>query len=377
MEKGLVFGLNIGELLGIYNPDLQLWKMSGLYLFEDLIPSLDRLPKSGIMQNGRIYEQATWVRRIEGNESGLWLTPSTVQIEPTEGRREKRKAYRASIGRHDVPGCLAEQVRMKMWPTPDCSDRRLMKSKQQGLSNMVKKFPTPQARCQTDTPSERKRHSPCLETIVKTMWPTPTTPAGHADGRIQEWACSKQTREKLIAEHGKELINGQLNPTWVCWLMGYPINWLEENNAKLESKESGTKSISNIRPMRMVWSDGKITKTSSEHIQGNGNNNIVSKMPCESRQNEWDEENKTDAEMCSLRKDVQSAGQSYSQNLQLKLSENPRERKCIKAVAWETEPNIGRLATGIKGRVDRLKALGNSIVPQIAELLFRQIKDLL
>jgi DNA (cytosine-5)-methyltransferase 1 len=34
---------------------------------------------------------------------------------------------------------------------------------------------------------------------------------------------------------------------------------------------------------------------------------------------------------------------------------------------WEFEPNVGRVANGIPGRVHRLKGLGNSIVPQIAE----------
>ncbi len=42
---------------------------------------------------------------------------------------------------------------------------------------------------------------------------------------------------------------------------------------------------------------------------------------------------------------------------------------------WSTEPDVGRLAHGIPNRVDRLKGLGNSIVPQIAELLFNQIKE--
>lgn len=37
---------------------------------------------------------------------------------------------------------------------------------------------------------------------------------------------------------------------------------------------------------------------------------------------------------------------------------------------WTTEPELGRLAHGIPHRVDRLKCLGNSIVPQIAYLLF-------
>jgi DNA (cytosine-5)-methyltransferase 1 len=44
---------------------------------------------------------------------------------------------------------------------------------------------------------------------------------------------------------------------------------------------------------------------------------------------------------------------------------------------WSTEPDVGRLAHGVPHRVDRLKGLGNAIVPQIAEILFRQIKELL
>ena len=40
---------------------------------------------------------------------------------------------------------------------------------------------------------------------------------------------------------------------------------------------------------------------------------------------------------------------------------------------WPTEPAVGRVAHGISNWVDRLKCLGNSIVPQIAELLFGQI----
>ena len=42
---------------------------------------------------------------------------------------------------------------------------------------------------------------------------------------------------------------------------------------------------------------------------------------------------------------------------------------------WSTEPSVGRLAHGVPNRVDRLKGLGNAIVPQIAEMLFRKIGD--
>jgi DNA (cytosine-5)-methyltransferase 1 len=40
---------------------------------------------------------------------------------------------------------------------------------------------------------------------------------------------------------------------------------------------------------------------------------------------------------------------------------------------WATEPDVGRVAHGIPARVDRLKGLGNSIVPQIAEWIGKRI----
>ena len=41
---------------------------------------------------------------------------------------------------------------------------------------------------------------------------------------------------------------------------------------------------------------------------------------------------------------------------------------------WTTEPNVGRVANGIPKRVDRLKGLGNAIVPQIAQQIAESIK---
>jgi DNA (cytosine-5)-methyltransferase 1 len=44
-----------------------------------------------------------------------------------------------------------------------------------------------------------------------------------------------------------------------------------------------------------------------------------------------------------------------------------------RASRWLPEPGVGRVADGIPGRVDRLRALGNAIVPQVAEEIFRAI----
>ena len=38
---------------------------------------------------------------------------------------------------------------------------------------------------------------------------------------------------------------------------------------------------------------------------------------------------------------------------------------------WATEPNVGRVAHGVASRVDRLKAIGNGQVPQVAALAWR------
>ena len=40
---------------------------------------------------------------------------------------------------------------------------------------------------------------------------------------------------------------------------------------------------------------------------------------------------------------------------------------------WPPEPGVGRVAYGVSSRVDRLGALGNAIVPQVAEWLGRRI----
>jgi len=45
---------------------------------------------------------------------------------------------------------------------------------------------------------------------------------------------------------------------------------------------------------------------------------------------------------------------------------------CI-ASFWKVEPNVCRVADGVSGRVDRLKQLGNAVVPQIPELIGRAL----
>jgi DNA (cytosine-5)-methyltransferase 1 len=42
---------------------------------------------------------------------------------------------------------------------------------------------------------------------------------------------------------------------------------------------------------------------------------------------------------------------------------------------WATEPDVGRMVDGLPNRVDRLRSLGNAVVPQVAEFIGRAIME--
>jgi len=213
MEKDQDYGAKWRELLARYNPLTHSWRTLQCSLFEDLELSLETFPRWGMTVGGELFQLQTLVQTINVNESGLWLTPSTVDI-PTRSKEsmEKRFAYREKIGRHGVgAGCLSEQVtwsgsgnpvgymRKEIFPTPNAWDgkrgpmsKELMESgkHQVTLVTHVKHFQTPVARMWKDngkSPSELNRNSQTL-----------ATQAG-----------------------------GSLNPNWVEWLMGWPIGFTD------------------------------------------------------------------------------------------------------------------------------------------------------
>jgi DNA (cytosine-5)-methyltransferase 1 len=52
-----------------------------------------------------------------------------------------------------------------------------------------------------------------------------------------------------------------------------------------------------------------------------------------------------------------------------------RDRAREEPSFWLPEPGVGRVAHGVSRRVDRLKSLGNSIVPQVAAQILRAIRE--
>jgi DNA (cytosine-5)-methyltransferase 1 len=56
------------------------------------------------------------------------------------------------------------------------------------------------------------------------------------------------------------------------------------------------------------------------------------------------------------------------------LPEDQKEGEIGWSQWWQSEPNVGRVANGIPKRVDRLKSLGNSLVPMIPYYIGMSIK---
>jgi hypothetical protein len=87
-------------------------------------------------------------------------------------------------------------------------------------------LPTPCAKeggyNQTDSPGAAIR--PSLSTIArKGLWPTPLATEGEKGGPGRKFGDGSPTQSRAAALDTPD--GGQLNPTWVEWLMGYPSGW--------------------------------------------------------------------------------------------------------------------------------------------------------
>jgi DNA (cytosine-5)-methyltransferase 1 len=54
-------------------------------------------------------------------------------------------------------------------------------------------------------------------------------------------------------------------------------------------------------------------------------------------------------------------------------SDSWRRGRGLVGETWRAEPDVGRVAHGVPSRVDRLRALGNAVVPQVVEIIGRAI----
>ncbi len=212
------------------------------------------------------------------------------------------------------------------WPTPIKGDWKgqIRKDGTAGmLSGVVKLWPTPRVKGQEgyDTRTKRKGHDIAmsyLESAVefKRKRPTPTK-SESIDVVRDVFYRGKSPRIKSkqgIEGQAKitDIVGGQLNPDWVSWLMGWPIG------------------ADSLEPMPdLMWLDWEIDPADME-------------KPIE------------------YPTAVQYDSTPGGPNNHYKGIGNLAKHGKMKSGAGP----IPRVATGIKDRVNRLKALGNGQVPQ-------------
>ncbi len=95
-------------------------------------------------------------------------------------------------------------------------------------------WPTPTARDYKSADINPKSKRPSQKTELNTaviLYPTPTTGAGLCGGAGNYKQLKTLEKSGQITEEERRSMasggGGQLNPTWVEWLMGFPIGWTD------------------------------------------------------------------------------------------------------------------------------------------------------
>lgn len=148
-----------------YDLDSSSWKIHLSLFPEDLPWSSVILPKWGMTRNGFVYQHPTRERPISATEYGLWQTPvADDAVSRAKGKWNSR----------GEPKLSGQVLSPAHWPTPNASDGR--KWSNQSLAER-----------------KAKGQQVRLNTAV--------SPDGGA--------------------------GGLLSPTWVEWLMGWPLGWTD------------------------------------------------------------------------------------------------------------------------------------------------------
>ena len=192
--------------------------------------------KKKVTPAGRqICQLAVSVPRIKEKGFGLWQSPTA------KGNNDSPSMAR-------WPGSVAAAV----WPTPQARDYRsggADRAQDPDRSNNLNDYAlwaTPntmdtlpprsqEAKDRQFNTSRKGRTAPAnlREQVLPSMWPTASSrdhKGGYIGGRIRKGKISMDTLDVAAqaACGGSNALTekqGQLNPAFVCWLMGYPTVW--------------------------------------------------------------------------------------------------------------------------------------------------------
>lgn len=224
--------------LASFDPATSSWRTSQFSLLGGLDEFSGTWPRSGMTRSGIAFQLQPLAPLTKGTASGLLPTPLATMAD-RGGRGDLLQVVR---GNPSPSGHFR-------WPTPDVSvfnlsetpeswsERNAVHAERHGrkdfrppLAMAVKMWPTPTAQDAANDggPSQFERNSLPLNAAVK--WRTPGAGEGRRGGQSPE--------ERQAAGHSVTLTDqagGQLNPTWVEWLMGFPLGWTDCGDSETRS----------------------------------------------------------------------------------------------------------------------------------------------
>lgn len=383
MENEAGYGLRCRELLARFDPATSGWRIPQCSLFEEECELLATLPKWGMTRRGELWELTTPEPRTGGSGSGLWLTPRATEIEETPENFQARMNAKRKNDRKNGYANLTQQVKYQYWPTPNANDAKNSggTQHQNDLSKVVL-WSTPKASVRGDCPSERNRHSPDLASEVvmaeesKATWPTPCTQDYKRRGpnSKQQGLCDvvgpkttyptpmERDYKGCVAEGNWKSKNPNYTGSRLDQLPNYVKYVVEGGKQDVTFPTPGTTGLSNgngnCEKANQLYDKGIINEEERRSFRaGNGGQlnpdweEWLMGWPVG-----WTSKDPLSAEMYLMWRGNADAGW------------------------WEGDPAdyewlpcgiVPRVATDIKNRVARVKAIGNGQVPQAVVLAWR------
>jgi DNA (cytosine-5)-methyltransferase 1 len=164
------------------------------------------------------------VRRTDETESGLLPTPTASNGADEKSHARTWSATYASL--HNFASGKGKQLpHWKMYPTPSASgmpcEGTVRLARQRWLDGDCT-LEEANAIAGRDVRDKQGK--------VPAMWPTPTSRDWKDVTDPRTWNCTEDRDRfdqlgRAVFKDGTATGGGALNPTWVEWLMGFPLGW--------------------------------------------------------------------------------------------------------------------------------------------------------
>jgi len=259
-------GLSLSVPFAAFGPDGSLQRTSrdsSLFQAEmDSAPCSPRWPRWGTMRSGRCFQLPPLERLTSETGSGLWPSPTVVdsQNHQTGGGEvytleSGRLRARYASGKTGSPNLTRE---VHLWPTPRSSpnENRTTQPTPSQIAGTHGKYLATEVLWAMPQASDGEKGGPNmrhgsgdqpLPGQAAALWKTPTA----EDCQNRAFARNSRGEPKLSAQVNPALESsapspeatsgempswygtGQLAPTFVEWLMGFPAGWLDWNSSEV------------------------------------------------------------------------------------------------------------------------------------------------